>query len=119
MNKNTSPALGGSELVDVIVEALKEALAEEITTIDLREKQVASDWFIVCHGDNTVHTRACADRVLDHCTARNTTPWQHEGLEDGRWVLLDFSDVVVHIMLPEVREYYRLERLWNGQRSSN
>ena len=113
MNKHSSPALGGTALVDVILEALGEALAEEITTIDLREKQVASDWFIVCQGDNTVHTRACADRVLDRLTGLHTRPWQKEGLEDGRWILLDFSDVIVHIMLPDLREYYRLEELWD------
>ena len=119
MNKSASPALGGTELVNTILEALNEALAEEITTIDLREKKVASDWFIVCRADNTVHTRACADRVLEHCITRNTRPWQREGLEDGRWILLDFSDVVVHIMLPDLREYYRLEELWSGKQSAD
>lgn len=115
MTNTTSPALGGAQLVDAILEALNEALAEKITTLDLREKKVASDWFIICQSDNVVHTRACADRVLDHCTERNTKPWQREGIEDGRWILLDFSDVVVHIMLPEVREYYQLEQLWSDK----
>ncbi|MBN1757560.1 MAG: ribosome silencing factor [Chitinispirillaceae bacterium] len=111
MNK-LSPSLSGKELVDAILGALNGALAEEITVLDLRELHGAGDWFIVCQGDNTVHTRACADRILDHLIGLHTRPWQKEGLEDGRWILLDFSDVIVHIMLPELREYYRLEDLW-------
>lgn len=113
MNKTPVKALSGKKLVDMILCALKEAIAEEITTIDLSVHQGAADWFIVCQADNTVHARAIADRVLDDLSERGTKPWQREGMEEGRWILLDFSDVIVHIMLPELRDYYRLEELWH------
>jgi ribosome-associated protein len=112
--KQQSPSpLCGEKLVNAILKSLEDALAEEITVIDLRKQIGASDWFIVCQGDNNVHTRACADRIYDDLAAMGTKPWQREGIEEGRWILLDYSDVVVHIMLQEVREFYQLEKLWS------
>jgi ribosome-associated protein len=114
MKKTGGKPLHGKELVAKISTALEEALAEEITVLDLQQLPGAADWFIVCQCDTTVHNRACADRVFGDLTALGTRPWQREGVEDGRWILLDFSDVVVHIMLPELRSYYRLEELWEA-----
>lgn len=113
-NSATVP-LAGKPLVKAIIEALQNALALNIVTIDIRNLPGATDWFIICEGDNTVHNRACADRVIDQLRERYTTrPWQQEGLDEGRWVLLDYSDVVVHIMLDELREFYDLEALWSS-----
>jgi ribosome-associated protein len=112
MNKAPVKSLSGKKLVDIIRSALNEAIAQEITSIDLSAHQGAADWFIICQADNTVHARAVADRVLDDLSEHGTKPWQREGMEEGRWILLDFSDVIVHIMLPELRSYYRLEELW-------
>ena len=112
MKKTTEKPLGGEKLVETIFNALKDALAEDITVIDLRNHQGPADWFIVCQADNTVHTRSCADRVFDNLLDCGTRPWQQEGMENGRWILMDYSDVVVHVMLPDLRSYYRLEDLW-------
>jgi ribosome-associated protein len=112
MTKSSTKPLRGKALVAKINNALQDALAEEITVIDLQKLPGAADWFVICQCDTTVHGRACADRVLDDLAENGTRPWQREGLEDGRWILLDYSDVVVHIMLPELRGYYRLEELW-------
>jgi len=68
---------------------------------------------VVCEGDNTSHTSAVANGVIAELKARHgTAPWHHEGVEDGRWALIDYTDVVVHVMLREVRKYYDLESLW-------
>jgi ribosome-associated protein len=105
--------LAGQELVGAVVSVLEEKLAERIAVIDLRKVSAAADWFIVCSGDNTSHTTAVANEVIAALKERHkTAPWHHEGVEDGRWALIDYTDVVVHVMLEEVREYYNLESLW-------
>ena len=109
---NINTPLAGETLARTITTALKDALAEDIVVIDLQKLPGAADLFIVCQADNTVHTKACADRVIENCKAYNTRPWQYEGRDEGRWILLDYSDVIVHIMLPELREFYAIEELW-------
>jgi ribosome-associated protein len=113
MTVKKQPPLAGEKLVDAIVQSLEEKLAERITVIDLRKVSAAAEWFIVCQGDNTAHTSAIADGVIDILKDKHSTrPWHHEGLEEGRWALIDYTDVVVHVMLPEVRKFYNLESLW-------
>ncbi|MDG5813589.1 ribosome silencing factor [Chitinispirillales bacterium ANBcel5] len=110
---NNHKPLEGKQLVDIITENLQERLAEKITIINLQSVPgTSSDWFIVCQADNTSHTKAIAESVLKELKAKHTYPWHQEGVQDGRWVLIDYTDVVVHIMLPEIREYYDLENLW-------
>ena len=113
MTKKKNAPMGGKELVDAVVKALEEKLAENIAVIDLRGVSGAADWFVVCQGDNTSHTSAIADGGIGTIKEKYlTAPWRHEGLEEGRWALIDYTDVVVHVMLPEVRKYYDLESLW-------
>jgi ribosome-associated protein len=108
--------LSGKKLVDAVVESLEEKLAEKIAVIDLKGFSGAADWFIVCEGDNASHTTAIAGGVIDALKEKYATrPWHCEGLEEGRWALIDYSDVVVHVMLPEARKYYDLESLWARQ----
>ncbi len=114
-NKKGGDVLAGSELVDAVVSVLEEKLAEKIAVIDLRDVPAAADWFIVCQGDNTSHTSAVANEVIGALKEKyGTAPWHYEGLEEGRWALIDYTDVVVHVMLREVREYYDLESLWGN-----
>ena len=111
MNKHK--ALGGKKLVDAIILILQEKKAEEIVIIDLHAGHGTSDFFIICQADNTAHTHAIAEDVIKSLKTYHTYPWHQEGLEDGRWILIDYTDVVVHIMLPELRSYYDLESLWS------
>jgi ribosome-associated protein len=109
--------LAGKELVDAAVKALEEKLAEKIAVIDLKGFSGAADWFIVCEGDNTSHTTAIADGVIGILKEEHgTRPWHYEGLEEGRWALIDYTDVVVHVMLTDVRKFYDLESLWAGSK---
>ena len=78
----------------------------------MTDKSGAADWFIICQADNTSHTSAIADGVIKALKEKHTSPWHQEGLEDGRWALIDYTDVIVHVMLPELREFYDLESLW-------
>ena len=106
----------GEELVGAVVGELEGKLAENIVVIDLRGVfGAAADWFVICQGDNTSHTTAIAEGVIAALKAKSgTKPWHHEGLEAGRWALIDYTDVVVHVMLPDVRSYYNLESLWRN-----
>jgi ribosome-associated protein len=113
MNNKIVKPLGGNDLVKAVVASLNEAKAEKIVVINLKKLPGATDWFIICESNNDAHVRACAHTVLEDLTEKHTRPWQREGLEEGRWILLDYSDVVVHIMLTELRLFYNLEELWS------
>jgi ribosome-associated protein len=112
--KKSSKSLAGKRLVDLIVMSVQEKRGEKIAVIDHR-KSVAfatADYFIICESETSVQNRAIADAIIDSCAEKETRPWHQEGIDEGRWILLDFSDVVVHIMLSELRSYYNLEGLW-------
>ncbi|MFP4015011.1 MAG: ribosome silencing factor [Chitinispirillaceae bacterium] len=112
MNESKTQSLSGQKLVDEIIESLQQKLAEEIVIVEMPEARGGADFFIVCQGDNTSHTSAIAEGVTKNLKEKHTIPWHAEGSDDGRWILIDYTDVVVHVMLPEIREYYDLESLW-------
>ncbi|NLW29870.1 MAG: ribosome silencing factor [Fibrobacter sp.] len=112
MNKKYNNPLKGDQLVKSIIKSAQEQLAEHITVIDLRELSGVADFFIVCQSDNIVHNRAVSDGIVESLKTQGTKPWLVEGEDEGRWILIDFSDVIVHVMLPDIREYYKLEELW-------
>lgn len=112
MKKGSGKSLADKALVDEVVAVLKDKGAEEIVVIDLKGQPGATDWFIICQGDNTTHISAVAGSVIEELKEKNTYPYHQEGIEDGRWALVDYSDVVVHVMLDELREYYSLETIW-------
>ena len=118
MSRKANRSLGGRRLVDVIVAAVQEKLAERLTVIDLDGTPASSDFFIIVQSETAVQNIAIADSVVEHCARLHTHPWQIEGKREGRWILLDFTDIVVHILLPDLRSYYSLETLWtDGKRT--
>jgi ribosome-associated protein len=104
--------LKSRELADLTAKLADSRKAERITLIDATGSSDMADWFVICEGDNFAHNRAIADAIIDGLKKVKVSPWHAEGLVEGRWVVLDYSDVVVHIMLPDMREYYALEELW-------
>ncbi len=118
MRKTKGKALAGKLLVDEIVKQAQEKLAENIVVLDIQGLPGSADWFVICESDNTVQNNAIADAIVKSLSEKSTYPWHEEGRSEGRWVLLDYSDVIVHIMLPEIRSYYNLEELWSeGKRT--
>ena len=111
MNKTT---LKGKALADAIVVLADSKKAENISLVNLSESVGIADWFVICQGDNAPHNRAIADAIAEGLKEKKVNAWHIEGREDSRWILLDFSDVVAHVMLPELRDYYNLEELWPG-----
>jgi len=101
-----------TELADLVQEALDDLKAKDIKTIDVRHLTAVTDFMIIASGRSDRHVRALADGVLKRCKAVQCHPLGVEGESGGEWVLLDLGDVVVHVMLPRIREFYNLERLW-------
>lgn len=94
------------------VTALASHKAAEIMVLDLRKFTAATDYFVVASGTSDTHVRALGERVLEQLAADDRKPHHTEGLSEGRWVLLDYVDFVVHVFHPTLREFYQLERLW-------
>jgi ribosome-associated protein len=113
MSEKPKKPLAGRRLVNEVVAAAQEKLAEEIAVLNLRRASADADYFIVCQGETTVQNRAIAEAIADRCAGKNTRPWHTEGEDEGRWILIDFTDVVVHILLPDLRAFYSLESLWS------
>lgn len=90
----------------------EEKLATDIVILDLRPVTDFADFMVICTGVVDVHVRAIADHVDNELHKRGVHARHIEGTGSGRWVLIDYFDVVVNIFLPEARSYYALERLW-------
>ena len=104
------------ELSQTIAAILEENRAIEVETIDIQERSSLADVFIVCSGTSSIHVRTLAERVEEGLQAQGVKPRTIEGLDTRRWVLMDYSEVIVHIFMPEERSFYDLEKLWQRSR---
>lgn len=102
------------ELLDIIIEGIQEVKGENITILDLRElPQTISDYYVICDANSNTQVKAIG-RSIEKLTKErlSDSPVHSEGRENSLWVLLDYTDVVVHVFYKETREKYRLEDLW-------
>lgn len=86
--------------------------ATEVKILDLRKLSTICDFFVICSASVEIHAKAIADWIIENLEKKGIRAWHHEGYQACRWILLDYVDVVVHIFLNEVREFYELEKLW-------
>lgn len=93
-------------------QAASDKLASDILALDVSEQVVITDVFFLCSGANDRQVRAIVDAIEERLRAEDSKPIRREGEREGRWVLLDFGDIVVHVQLAEERVHYALERLW-------
>lgn len=93
-------------------EAVEELKAKDVVEIDVRGKSSVCDYMVVVSGTSTRHVKSIADEVVKFAKRLEVMPLGVEGEREAEWVLVDLGDVVVHVMLPRVREFYALERLW-------
>ena len=100
------------ELAQTAAHAAADKLATDIVLIDVSERLVITDVFVVVTGNNERQVEAIVDSVEERLLTRGKKPIRREGRRDGRWVLLDYGDVVVHVQHAEERAFYALERLW-------
>ena len=104
-----------SKIIKVIIQAIQEKKGEKVISLDLRKiPEAVADFFIVCEAGSTTQVRAIVDfietEVKEKC---GEMPYMHEGRQVLQWVIIDYINVVVHIMLPDSRRFYKLEEMWS------
>lgn len=106
------------QLLQLAIAALEDLKAKDITTIDVRGKTSITDFMVIASGTSGRHVKSLAENVLEKVKEQGVRPVGNEGLDGGEWALLDLGDVVVHVMQETTREFYDLERLWQGAEQS-
>lgn len=103
-----------SRIIKTIINAIQEKKGEHIISLDLRKiEEAVADFFIICEAGSQPQIRAIAESVEQQMKKKcSETPYRHEGMKNLQWVLIDYINVVVHVMLPETRKFYRLEEMW-------
>lgn len=101
------------QLRDQMVAALEDMKAVDIRVMDVRGSTPLTDFMIIASGTSDRHVKALANSVLDKAREGGVKPMGVEGEQEGEWVLVDLRDVVVHVMRPQVRDFYNLEKLWS------
>lgn len=104
--------MNSEQLSNLVVDALDDIKAKDIVKLDVRDMTSVTDYMIVASGTSNRHVKALADAVADKAREAGHKPAGVEGEEGSEWVLLDLQDILVHVMLPRVREFYNLEKLW-------
>jgi ribosome-associated protein len=100
------------DLRDLVVRTLDDMKAIDTTVIDVRGKTSITDYFVLASGTSDRHVKAMAETVMYQAKEHGEHPLGAEGINEGEWALVDLNGVVVHLMLPRVRDYYQLEKLW-------
>ena len=111
--RKTAKPAPAPTLQHVIVAALEDMKAHDIKTLDVRGLTDVADFMIIASGTSDRHVRSVAERVVEKTKAAGFKPHGVEGRQDSDWVLIDLSDIIVHVMLPRSRECYGLEKLWD------
>lgn len=101
------------QLRDLVINALEDVKAVNVKAVDVRGKTAITDFMVLASGTSNRHVKALADNVLKEAKQAGIKPLGMEGERDAEWVLLDLNDVVVHVMIPEIRDFYNLEKLWS------
>ncbi|MFA5669748.1 MAG: ribosome silencing factor [Balneolaceae bacterium] len=113
-NTYTGTDLQTSEVLDIIVESLLAKKANDITLLDVSELTTLTEFFVICHGNSDVQIKALADAVEEDVFNKTSEKvWKKEGVNARTWMILDYVNIVVHVMTAEKREYYGIERMWN------
>ena len=103
-----------NKLIDIALDALNDAKALDINVFEVSKLTSISDYMIIASGRSSRQVNALADKVIEAAKKNEIMPLGIEGKSEGEWVLVDLGDVIVHLMQPETREYYQLEKLWGN-----
>jgi ribosome-associated protein len=110
---NGGAAKAAPSLKTVVTDALADMKALEVKVLDVRGLTDVADFMVIASGTSDRHVRSVAQRVVQRTKEAGFRPHGVEGQQDGDWVLIDLSEMIVHVMLPRVREFYGLEKLWD------
>lgn len=104
-----------SKIFKTIISAIHQKKGEQIISLDLRKiPEAVSDFFVICQATSTTQVKAIADSIEDLVKKNcGEMPYKHEGQQASQWILIDYVNVVVHVMQPEARKFYRLEEMWS------
>lgn len=105
--------MNSKEFTEKICKVLKDHKAEDIVAVDVKEKTDVADYFVVAGGRSMTHTRSLIEHVEEEMEKEGVSPTRSEGVREGRWAVLDYGDVIVHIFNDETRLFYHLETLWD------
>lgn len=105
--------MNSKEFTEKICKVLKDHKAEDIVAVDVKEKTDVADYFVVAGGRSMTHTRSLIEHVEEEMEKEGVSPTRAEGVREGRWAVLDYGDVIVHIFNDETRLFYHLETLWD------
>jgi ribosome-associated protein len=113
--KKTVRLTKNSKLIKTIISAIQEKKGENIISLDLRKvDEAVADFFIICEASNQPQVRAISEFIEQEIKKKcDEYPYRHEGLKNLQWVLIDYVNVVVHVMLSETRKFYKLEEMWS------
>lgn len=103
-----------NDLLTLVLAALDDGKGNDIKVIDVRDKTNITDYMVIASGTSDRHVVSLADRVVDRAKQNQVSPLGVEGQNTGEWVLVDLGDAIIHVMKPQTREFYQLEKLWQG-----
>ncbi len=111
---NDREELTTDELQELVVSSLEDFKAVDIQVIDVSGRNPLTERMVVASGSSTRHVKSMAEHVAVNAKAKDRAPLGIEGAKEGEWVLVDLNDVIVHVMLPQTRAFYNLEKLWEA-----
>lgn len=110
--KGNAGLADSAQLACVAAISADDKKAKAVRILDIRSISTVADFFVICSGTSVTHLRAIADTVEEQLSSQGLAMHHMEGYQNGRWILLDFGDLVVHVMQEDERQFYNLERLW-------
>ena len=117
--KSVARLTKNARIIKAIIHAIQEKKGENIISLDLRKiPEAVADFFIICEASSTIQVKAIADFVEEHIKRTvKETPYHHEGFQAAHWILIDYVNVVVHVMQTDTRKFYKLEDMWSDAAS--
>jgi len=106
--------LSTDQLQQLVVSSLEDFKASDILVIDVSGKNPLTERMVIASGNSTRHVKSMAENLVVNAKAASSPPLGVEGAGEGEWVLVDLNDVIVHLMLPQTRAFYNLEKLWQA-----
>lgn len=106
-------------MLSKIIKVLDDKKAKDISVLRIDRISTIADYFIICHGTSVTHTRAIADELEEKLESAGVKLLHKEGYNSGKWILMDYGAVIVHIFTEEERKFYDLERIWNDAEKIN